>query len=73
MKERSYVYSKKDKIIHLAKDGKLKEIMHAKSCSDLYSGFQVFCVVFCVYRKKIAPLQTIRTMSVHRYMRSVWA
>ncbi|KAL4343737.1 hypothetical protein HN51_061997 [Arachis hypogaea] len=36
MKERSYVYSKKDKIIHLAKDGKLEEIMHAKSCSDLY-------------------------------------
>ncbi|XLR23574.1 hypothetical protein S83_051474, partial [Arachis hypogaea] len=39
MKERSYVYNKKDKIIHLAKDGKLEEIMNAKSCSDLYSGF----------------------------------
>ncbi|XLR15096.1 hypothetical protein S83_043034 [Arachis hypogaea] len=24
-------------------------------------------------RKEIVPLQTIRTMSVHRYMRSVWA
>ncbi|XLT05620.1 hypothetical protein HN51_044369 [Arachis hypogaea] len=28
MKERSYVYSKKDKIIHLAKDGKLEEAPH---------------------------------------------
>ncbi|XP_061340851.1 suppressor of RPS4-RLD 1 isoform X2 [Gastrolobium bilobum] len=37
MKERSYVYSKTDQIIQLSKDGKLKEIMHAKSCSDLYN------------------------------------
>ncbi|MED6182934.1 Suppressor of RPS4-RLD 1 [Stylosanthes scabra] len=36
MKERSYVYSIKDKIIHLGKDGKLEEVMRAKSCSDLY-------------------------------------
>ncbi|TKY55649.1 Suppressor of RPS4-RLD 1 [Spatholobus suberectus] len=36
MKERSFVRSKTDKIIHLSKDGKLEEIMHAKSCSDLY-------------------------------------
>ncbi|KAJ1414511.1 Tetratricopeptide-like helical domain superfamily [Sesbania bispinosa] len=37
IKERSYVYSKTDQIIHLSKDGKLEEIMHAKSCSDLYN------------------------------------
>ncbi|KAG5028907.1 hypothetical protein JHK87_012421 [Glycine soja] len=36
MKERSFVHSKTDKIIHLSKDGKLEEIMHAKLCSDLY-------------------------------------
>ncbi|KAL2962700.1 hypothetical protein AAZX31_17G159100 [Glycine max] len=36
MKERSFVRSKTDKIIHLSEDGKLEEIMHAKSCSDLY-------------------------------------
>ncbi|KAE9614261.1 hypothetical protein Lal_00016727 [Lupinus albus] len=36
MKERSYVHSRKDEIIHLSQDGKLEEIMHAKSCSDLY-------------------------------------
>ncbi|XP_027345118.1 suppressor of RPS4-RLD 1-like isoform X2 [Abrus precatorius] len=36
MKERSFVRSKTDEIIHLSKDGKLEEIMHAKSCSDLY-------------------------------------
>ncbi|CAI8588945.1 unnamed protein product [Vicia faba] len=37
MKERSYVHGKTDQIIHLSKDGKLEEIMHAKSCSDLYN------------------------------------
>ncbi|KAI9113425.1 hypothetical protein K1719_015352 [Acacia pycnantha] len=36
MKERSFVYSKTDEIIHLSKDGKLEDIMHAKSCSDLH-------------------------------------
>ncbi|XP_027193136.1 suppressor of RPS4-RLD 1 isoform X2 [Cicer arietinum] len=36
MKERSYVHGKTDQIIHLSKDGRLEEIMHAKSCSDLY-------------------------------------
>ncbi|CAL0313437.1 unnamed protein product [Lupinus luteus] len=36
MKERSYVHSRTDEIINLSKDGKLEEIMHAKSCSDLY-------------------------------------
>ncbi|XP_045812223.1 suppressor of RPS4-RLD 1 [Trifolium pratense] len=37
MKERTYVHGKTDQIIHLSKDGKLEEIMHAKSCSDLYN------------------------------------
>ncbi|XP_027362066.1 suppressor of RPS4-RLD 1 isoform X2 [Abrus precatorius] len=37
IKERTYVYSKTDQIIHLSKDGKLEEVMHAKSCSDLYN------------------------------------
>ncbi|KAK7252790.1 hypothetical protein RIF29_36996 [Crotalaria pallida] len=37
MKERTYVFSKTDNIIRLSKDGKLEEIMHAKSCSDLYN------------------------------------
>ncbi|ESW27855.1 hypothetical protein PHAVU_003G238000 [Phaseolus vulgaris] len=36
MKEKTFVRSKTDKIIHLSEDGKLEEIMHAKSCSDLY-------------------------------------
>ncbi|XP_047180325.1 suppressor of RPS4-RLD 1-like [Vigna umbellata] len=36
IKERTYVRSKTDKIIHLSEAGKLEEIMHAKSCSDLY-------------------------------------
>ncbi|KAI4327386.1 hypothetical protein L6164_019855 [Bauhinia variegata] len=36
IKERLYVYSKTDDIIYLSKDGKLEDIMHAKSCSDLY-------------------------------------
>lgn len=36
MKERSYVHGKTDQIIHLSNDGKLEEIMNAKSCSDLY-------------------------------------
>ncbi|KAK7263223.1 hypothetical protein RJT34_30810 [Clitoria ternatea] len=36
MKERSFVRSKTDEIIHLSKDGKLEAIMNAKSCSDLY-------------------------------------
>ncbi|XP_027919337.1 suppressor of RPS4-RLD 1-like [Vigna unguiculata] len=36
IKERTFVRSKTDKIIHLSEDGKLEEIMHAKSCSDLY-------------------------------------
>ncbi|KAL2317336.1 hypothetical protein Fmac_031212 [Flemingia macrophylla] len=36
MKERSYIRGKTDNIIHLSQDGKLEEIMHAKSCSDLY-------------------------------------
>ncbi|XP_054810683.1 suppressor of RPS4-RLD 1 isoform X2 [Prosopis cineraria] len=36
MKERSFVYSTTDEIIHLSKDGKLEDIMHAKSCSDLH-------------------------------------
>ncbi|RYQ80817.1 hypothetical protein Ahy_Scaffold1g106965 isoform H [Arachis hypogaea] len=37
IKERTYVYSKTDQIIHLLKDGKLEEVIHAKSCSDLYN------------------------------------
>ncbi|MED6192213.1 Suppressor of RPS4-RLD 1 [Stylosanthes scabra] len=37
IKERTYVYSKTDQIIHLLKDGKLEEVVHAKSCSDLYN------------------------------------
>ncbi|XP_020230351.1 suppressor of RPS4-RLD 1 [Cajanus cajan] len=37
IKEKSYVYSKTDQIIHLSKDGKLKEVMHANSVSDLYN------------------------------------
>ncbi|KAL2333468.1 hypothetical protein Fmac_014681 [Flemingia macrophylla] len=36
MKERSYIRGKTDNIIHLSQNGKLEEIMHAKSCSDLY-------------------------------------
>ncbi|KAF7809893.1 suppressor of RPS4-RLD 1 [Senna tora] len=36
LKERSFVYSKTDEMIHLSKDGKLDDIMLAKSCSDLY-------------------------------------
>ncbi|XP_014509321.1 suppressor of RPS4-RLD 1 [Vigna radiata var. radiata] len=36
IKERTYVRSKTDKIIHISEAGKLEEIMHAKSCSDLY-------------------------------------
>ncbi|KAF7828654.1 suppressor of RPS4-RLD 1-like isoform X1 [Senna tora] len=36
MKERSFVYSKTDDIINLSEDGKLEDIMDAKSCSDLY-------------------------------------
>lgn len=36
IKERSYVRSKSDCLIDLSKDGKLEEIMRAKSCSDLH-------------------------------------
>ncbi|OWM82121.1 hypothetical protein CDL15_Pgr001695 [Punica granatum] len=36
IKEKAYVRSKTDGIIDLSKDGKLEEIMNAKSCSDLY-------------------------------------
>ncbi|KAM1174936.1 hypothetical protein ACFX19_027996 [Malus domestica] len=36
MKERSYVYSKVDNLIDLSRDGKLQDIMQAKSCADLY-------------------------------------
>ncbi|KAM0970830.1 hypothetical protein ACFX13_019106 [Malus domestica] len=36
MKERSYVYNKVDNLIDLSRDGKLQDIMQAKSCTDLY-------------------------------------
>uniref|UniRef100_A0A5B6ZGZ4 Putative tetratricopeptide repeat protein 13 isoform X1 n=1 Tax=Davidia involucrata TaxID=16924 RepID=A0A5B6ZGZ4_DAVIN len=36
MKEKMYVYNKGDNIIDLSEDGKLQDIMNAKSCSDLY-------------------------------------
>ncbi|RZB78431.1 Suppressor of RPS4-RLD 1 [Glycine soja] len=37
IKEKSYVYSKTDQIICLFKDGKLEEVIHANSVSDLYN------------------------------------
>ncbi|KAG5069941.1 Suppressor of RPS4-RLD 1 [Glycine soja] len=37
IKEKSYVYSKTDQIIRLSKDGKLEEVIHANSVSDLYN------------------------------------
>ncbi|XP_009336068.2 suppressor of RPS4-RLD 1 isoform X1 [Pyrus x bretschneideri] len=36
MKERSFVYNKVDNLIDLSRDGKLQDIMQAKSCTDLY-------------------------------------
>ncbi|KAJ7952789.1 suppressor of RPS4-RLD 1 [Quillaja saponaria] len=36
MKDKQYVYNKTDDIIDLSKDGKLDDVMHGKSCSDLY-------------------------------------
>ncbi|KAK9286712.1 hypothetical protein L1049_015115 [Liquidambar formosana] len=36
MKEKTFVYNKADDMIDLSKDGKLEEIMHAESCSDIY-------------------------------------
>ncbi|XP_021809550.1 suppressor of RPS4-RLD 1 [Prunus avium] len=36
MKERSYVYNKVDNLIDLSRDGKLKDILEAKSCADLH-------------------------------------
>eukprot|EP00261_Vitis_vinifera_P021485 XP_010652744.1 PREDICTED: suppressor of RPS4-RLD 1 isoform X3 [Vitis vinifera] len=36
MKEKRYVHNKADDIMYLSEDGKLQEIMHAESCSDLY-------------------------------------
>ncbi|KOM44979.1 hypothetical protein LR48_Vigan06g028500 [Vigna angularis] len=37
IKEKSHVYSKTDHIIRLSKDGKLDEVTHANSISDLYN------------------------------------
>ncbi|KAG6729060.1 hypothetical protein I3842_01G007800 [Carya illinoinensis] len=34
--DKSYVYNKADEVIDLSKDGKLEDIIHARSCSDLY-------------------------------------
>ncbi|KAJ0096832.1 hypothetical protein Patl1_28575 [Pistacia atlantica] len=36
MKDKQYVHNKTDGIIDLSKDGKLQDIMHAKTCDDLY-------------------------------------
>lgn len=36
IKENKYVHDKKDNIIYLTDDGKVQEIMNAKSCLDLY-------------------------------------
>ncbi|KAJ0040577.1 hypothetical protein Pint_27946 [Pistacia integerrima] len=36
MKDKQYVHNKTDDIIDLSKDGKLQDIMHAKTCDDLY-------------------------------------
>ncbi|KAL5753095.1 hypothetical protein ACOSP7_023263 [Xanthoceras sorbifolium] len=36
MKDKQYVYNKADDIIDLSKDGKLQDIMNAKTCEDLY-------------------------------------
>ncbi|EXB28734.1 Tetratricopeptide repeat protein 13 [Morus notabilis] len=36
MKDKRYVYNKTDGVIDLSGDGKLQDIMQAKSCSDLY-------------------------------------
>ncbi|KAF3438823.1 hypothetical protein FNV43_RR17098 [Rhamnella rubrinervis] len=36
MKDQSYVCNKADNIIDLSRDGKVQDITHAKSCSDLY-------------------------------------
>ncbi|KAK9949075.1 hypothetical protein M0R45_004618 [Rubus argutus] len=37
MKERLYVHNKVDSLIDLSRDGKLQDVMRAKSCADLYS------------------------------------
>ncbi|TXG59325.1 hypothetical protein EZV62_013898 [Acer yangbiense] len=36
MKDKQYVYNKMDDTIDLSKDGKLQDIMNAKTCEDLY-------------------------------------